>query len=1051
MYRKVLVIISILILAVIILTACSNATFKVTFDVDGQVYTTQEVKKGGNATLPSVPVKTGYIFDNWYLDKDVWTQPFKADTAVISDITVYAHWIRTVEPIQNTYTITFDSRGGSTVNPLRIKEGQSFTLPDAPTLQDYNFEGWFLDTSFTTPFTTDYKVVKNITVYAKWVEADSTSYFVRKGSVITEITKAGKSAGTIVLPEEIDGVKITALGDSLFAGNTNLKKISFPAGSSYTTIGKEAFKGCTALSEIKFINNISTIGEGAFMGCKSLVSVNLPTELTTISKNLFNGCTSLKYANLQYVKVDAIGDGAYSGCSSLLGPIKIYSDIKSIGAEAFKGCSQVSSFDIEDGVERIGDKAFYNCIKLTSAKVPDTVTSLGSYVFYNCSSITSAYLGKGISSIPDFTFYKALKLETLTLAENNNITSIGASAFAYCEELGSIAIPSAVTAIGNNAFNGCRDITSIVIPSGITKLEAQTFMNAVSLVTVTLEGDITSLGTAVFMNCGELTTLSGLNSASNSGFGKVTEIGSAVFSACKKLKNVVIPSGLTVIKDSAFENCVSLDTIVISDGVTTIVDKAFRGCIALEQVTLPLTLLSIGDYGFADCVKLNNVELNPALENLSASAFDNCTALTSLTVNVANTHFEGEGGVLYSKGKDTLLFYSDALSDTTFIVPNGVKKIAHSTFRDNEILTSVTLPEGLEEIEAYAFRGCLNLANINYPSSLKEIGEYAFSGTKLTSAVLPMGLLTIDQNAFNNTLVRTATLPITLISVGKEIFYGAPSNLAITVEGDSNHLSGWSGNWNLSREVSGYTITYGGGRVTSDNGEYQYIVRDGLAVLTEYRGDATTVNVPATIDGFQVYGLYKTFIGNTTITNVIVPNSIQVISEMTFKGMTALTDITLPFVGAYRGAQGPGALFGYVFDYSENSNEGWTEQHAEGGSKSKYYTHIPSSVSSVTLTDCEVIPYGAFSNIHNLTAITLPQNLKTIKGMAFYHTSLERVTLPLSLTTIEKDAFTYNYNRYQNVTSGAPSPAVIFDIEATSRPEGWVEGCFDKGSVLNFA
>ena len=1043
MQRKIIITISILILAVILLTACTTpTTFKVTFDVDGQVYTTQEVKKGGNATLPQVPVKTGYIFDNWYLDKDVWTQPFKGDTPVINDITVYAHWIKNVSPIQNTYTITFDSQGGSAISGLRIKEGQAFSMPADPTLADYKFAGWFLDTAYTTPFTTDYKVTKNITVYAKWEAIDSTSYFVRKGNTITEITALGKTAANIVLPESLDGVKITALGEGVFAGNKNLKSITFPSGSSYTTIGKEAFKGCTSLTEIKFINKIATIDEGAFMGCTSLVSVNLPTELTTISKNLFNGCTSLKYANLQYVKVDAIGEGAYSGCSSLLGPIKIYADIKSIGAEAFKGCSQISSFDIEEGVVSIGDKAFYNCTKLKSARVPDSVTSLGTHVFYNCSSITSAYVGKGVTSIPEYTFYKALKMDTITLAEDNQITSIGGSAFAYCEELENFDLPSAITSIGGNAFSGCRDLTSFVAPQGVTKIEAQTFMNAVMLSSVTLHSNITSIGTAAFRNCGELTTLNGMSA--------ITEMGSAVFSACKKLNNVVIPASLKVVKDSAFEDCIALTNVVISDGITTLDASAFRGCTALTEITLPLTLVGIGDYAFGNCEKLNNISIPASVSTLSAVAFDNCKALTNMTVDGANLYYEAEGGMVFSKGKESLIFYSDAIESTSIIIASGVKRIEESVFKKNEIIVSVTLPDTIEEIGDNAFNGCLNLTTINFPVSLKDIGEYAFSGTKITSAILPEGLINIDQNAFSSTRVTTATLPITLISVGKEIFYGAPYGLVVTVEGDEDHLSGWSGNWNLSRDIGGITTNYGGGRVISTSGEYEYFARDNRAILTKYRGTATEVVVPSSIDGYPVYGLYKTFSGNTTLTAVTIPNEVKVISEYTLKGATALTNVTLPFAGAYRGAMGAGGLFGYIFDYSENSKQGWTEQYAEGGMKSKYYTDIPSSITAVTLTDCEVIAYGAFSNMHELTEITLPANLKTIKGKAFYHASLVEVNLPLSLTVIEKEAFTYNYKRYQNTASGAPSPAVTFNAEASARPVGWAEDCFDKGSVLNY-
>ncbi len=1043
MRKKLFLTISILILAGLILSACSSSTFTVTFDVDGQTYLVREVKKGGTADLPQAPVKSGYVFDNWYLDKDAWTQPFKADTVVISNVTVYAHWIKTVTPVQNTFTISFDSQGGSAVNPIRVKDGESFTLPENPTRQDYNFGGWFLDTAFTIPFTTEYKPTKNITVYAKWTAVDSTSYFKRSGSTITEIVGSGLTAKTIVLPATIDGVKMTALGEGLFRGNKNLTKISFPKDSAYTTIGKECFKDCVNLVDVNVINSISTIDEGAFMGCTSLTGINLPTSLTAIAKNLFNGCTALKYANLQMVEVNSIGDGAYSGCKSLLGPIKIYESVKSIGKEAFKGCAGVSAFDIEDGVTSIGDSAFYNCAKISYIKIPDTVTTLGTNVFYGCSSATTAYVGKGVTTIPDYTFFRALKLDALTLSQEGSITAIGQSAFAYCEELENFTLPTALTSIGANAFNGCKDITSVTIPVGVTKIEQQAFMNAILLNTVNLHSGVTELGTASFMNCGELVTINGMTG--------VNKMGSAVFSACKKLENIVLPAGLTTVKESTFEDCIALKNVVISDGIEMIDKSAFSGCVSLAEITLPLTLKSIGDYAFEGCAKLNGITLNRDLERISSTAFDNCLALTNISVDASNSVFEAENGVIYTANKEKLVFYSDALDATSFVVPNSVKRIEPYVFYNNEKLTSVTLPAGLEVVDKYAFSGCVNLATLNFPLSLTTIGEYAFSSTKLASAHLPVGLHTIDQSAFKGTtMLLNATMPITLISVGKEIFYSSSPLLKITVEGDEEDLSGWSSDWSKSGRGE-YKIIYAQGRVTSGNGEYQYFARDGRAVLTEYRGTATEVIVPETIDGHAVYGLYKTFSGCDTITSLVVPNSVKVISEMSLKGMTALTSVTLPFAGAYRGAKGAGGLFGYVFDYSENTQNGWIEQYAEGGSRAKYYTEIPASVSKVTLTDAETIAYGAFSNMHNLTEIILPTCVKTIKGRAFYHCSLETVTLPLSLTTIEKEAFTYNYNRYQNTTEGAPSPAVTFNAMAADRPIGWAEDCFDVGSVINYA
>ncbi len=1039
MRRKILPIILIVVLSVLVLVSCTNTTFTVTFDVDGQTYLASEVKKGGTLNLPTPPVKTGYTFDGWYLDKDVWTQPYFSTTRVINDITVYAHFIKLVESMPNQYTITFDSQGGSTVPGLRVKEGMAFELPEAPTLQDYNFAGWFLDTAYSVEFTKDYKLTRSIIVYAKWIPVDSTTYFIRNGSIITGLSKAGQTAATITFPETIDGVNITAIGDELFKNNKSIKSVTFPANSSYTTIGKYAFSGCTNLNKITLINGITTIGEGAFSGCTQLKNVQLPLGITTISKNLFYGCTSLQYANI-YDTVTSIGDGAYYGCTSL-SSVRIRAKVESIGKEAFFGCTGIRSVVIEEGVKSVGEKAFYNNVKLTEIILPSTIESLGAYAFYGNSSLTSATLSNKISVIPAYAFFGTKLLETLTIPSDNVITEIGECAFNGCTELETFPLPQGLTKIGDRAFEGCKDITEVTIPSGVTKIGAQTFLNAVNLVTVRLHSNVVELANYAFGGCVELTTITGTEG--------LTKLGSAVFKNCLKLNNVLMPATLTTIPDSTFESCRALTTITLSDGIKEISRNAFKDCIELESITLPLTLETLGTSAFYGAKKLNNLVLPVALKSMDASTFDGCVKLTEITVSSGNKSFEAENGIIYSLGKESMIFYSDGLEATILTIPNGVKKLYPSLFENNPYLVSVTAPDSLEEIGASTFRNVITLTSFNFTQNLKVIGSNAFEATQITEAVLPIGLHTIDKFAFKNTYsLQKATIPITAISVGEALFDGCRSTLKITVEGDEEDLSGWSGDWNRAQSERGYDITYALGRVTS--GEYRYFARDDKAVLTDYFGTATIINVPERIDDIPVVALYKTFNGKSEVTDIAVPNSVELISEMTFKGMTSLLNVTLPFAGAYRGADGVGGLFGYAFDYSESSREGWIRQYAEGGALSSYYVEIPKSVKRVTLTDCESIAYGAFSMMHNLESIVLPSNVKEIKSRAFYKCSLVTVYLPESLEKIGVETFTINFNRSQDVSEGALSPQVTFNTPLESRPEGWVENCFDENSKFNF-
>ena len=87
----------------------------VTFDYGIEGMTgSQQVTDGGKATEPVAPVRDGYRFDGWLLD----CQPYDFATPVTGDITLTAGW--TI----NTYTVRFDTAGGSSVPEQAIDHGR---------------------------------------------------------------------------------------------------------------------------------------------------------------------------------------------------------------------------------------------------------------------------------------------------------------------------------------------------------------------------------------------------------------------------------------------------------------------------------------------------------------------------------------------------------------------------------------------------------------------------------------------------------------------------------------------------------------------------------------------------------------------------------------------------------------------------------------------------------------------------------------------------------------------------------------------------------------
>ena len=139
-----------------------RVAFEYNYDYEGTenaAYT----NSGGTVSAPTEPKREGYAFGGWYSDEsltDDWN--FGTDT-VTEDINLYAKWTVC------TYTVTFNTNGGSDVDSQTVAHGGKVTKPEAPTKTGYTFAGWYSDANFNTPWNFDTNTVSgNMTLYAKW-------------------------------------------------------------------------------------------------------------------------------------------------------------------------------------------------------------------------------------------------------------------------------------------------------------------------------------------------------------------------------------------------------------------------------------------------------------------------------------------------------------------------------------------------------------------------------------------------------------------------------------------------------------------------------------------------------------------------------------------------------------------------------------------------------------------------------------------------------------------------------------------------------------------
>ena len=571
----------------------------------------------------------------------------------------------------------------------------------------------------------------------------------------------------ITIPASVNNYQVVSIA------HTNGYCSSITLSEGLERIGEYAFSG-SGISSITLPSSLRTIGNSAFQGCK-FTSINIPDGVTSIGASAFNSCNKLKDVYIGS-GVTTIGGGAFSNVGNDAEELNIHwgNQPMTLGEGVFSSCRSLKSITIPAGITEIPNRTFGNCPALTEITIPATVERVWTLAFTgggmrNEDIYVQRFIvedsedpiycidGDSFSMLwdnPEGVNYAYMGRNIIHIRSYDSSVLTGEKCFHRAEE---VVVGPEVTTITNSAFN-FNTLTSITFREG-AKLQ--------------------SIGSLAF-------SYSGLTSAilPNS----VTTIGESAFSNCSSLREIHIPTSLTVIPDGMLSNS-GIEELVIPANVTTIGRDALTSTTSLTSLTVedsenslifnswylfgetPITDLYIGrnitsDYTWGTYFpNLERATVGPLVTAIPLWWFKGAQQLVSVS-GCENVETIEEGAFKQS-------------SISSFVLPPKVTVLEREVFLECTNLSSITLHNNLTEIKGGAIRGCTSLTSLTIPSSVVRVGYptdinffgYTFAGcTGIKELVIEDSNTPLDMVEAHWAYFRD--MPLETLYLGRDIAGG---------------------------------------------------------------------------------------------------------------------------------------------------------------------------------------------------------------------------------------------------------------------------------------
>ena len=555
---------------------------------------------------------------------------------------------------------------------------------------------------------------------------------------------------------------VTNIGHAAFRNCSSLASVTI--GDGLKTIGNEAFYGCSHLlkvivkdiaawckisfysvysnplyyahhlysddnTEIKGLiipNSVTSIGENAFAGCSYLTSAIIGSGVTSIGSGAFSS-TNLK-------KVIWLTNTPPTGYKSVNGAVNYVSNDNFTSLNNKVIYPFLSSyFDVDgiryvpvspsertcDAIDCVYDSTANNTViaSIVSYKgISMSVKNIQPYLAYNNTYIEN--LNADIDGkVSEYAFTNCSNMSTATLG--GKVNAIDQYAFQGCSKLQRIVIPNSVKLIGNYAFDGCSTLEYAQIGKGISTINNYAFSGCSALPKIIIPGTVSS-------------------------------INYYAFSGCNSLKEVVMEDRAEGAIIQTYDNWYfssgnSEMTIDVTVGDTLSFDyEVTNGYLRVSQPNGGYSnYQGTGSY-YRICDSSGLITLSCGTNSYTAVPF---CGVVNIKLSKSSTLFLG------SNGGSPL--FADCPLDSVYIGRNisyyKSEYSGYSPFYRNTTLRSVVITDKEEEISENEFYGCTNLQRVMIGDGVTTISDYAFSGCQsLKFFTFGTQVKTIGKEAFSD-------------------------------------------------------------------------------------------------------------------------------------------------------------------------------------------------------------------------------------------------------------------------------------------------------------